>query len=1137
LCKPHKPVVSRPFAERVQGLRFGDAHGEGGVVHGYGWDCMRQHNISAARTVRKPTTQAKRRRDAFALAIAAAAAVTATALPARGAIKTWTAAGSGNWSTAASWNGGTVPAVTGDTVNITDVAAGVKTVTFDAAATTTSMAALNVGGTTNTFTGQMTLQFPLGSVKTVAVTGITTIGGSSTAAGAKGTILQDGATFNNTGTLNIGGVTQGAYSLTAGALTSAMENIGNAGIGTMTQTGGTHTVSTALILAPDAAATGTYTLNGGSLSAVNETVGSLGIGTFTQAGGTNAVNGAGATDSLAIATQAGSFSQYTLNSGNVNVTAVGGVVVGKAGNGTITQNGGTFTIGAGRDMSIGAATGGVGSYFMTGGTLSAGGNVYVGGTSTAAAAAGSLFISGGASATISGTLKIWNANGSSLTLSNGTLNVGTLDLSGNSSTFTWNVGTLNVTGASGLTIGGTGPLPANQLLGAGQNLSVTNVTTFAPGASLNMNGGSFTTSSLSAGAGTIIYNAGSVSLTGSGLLIDPSGPLGAAVTIPAGSAISASGALNNAGTVTLNGGTIGGGSLLTNTGALTGTGVVNGSGGISNPGLISLVGGNLTIAKSGVFQNEASGIIRMDLGRQLQLNGGNLSNLGILDLAGGGTVNSTSGASIINAADGMITGAGTVSVPLQNAGTLAVPTGTLTVTTAFANTGTIRLGAVSSKLTVGGAGLTNSAGGSLQGIGRLSATLNNAGYVEAVGGTLQLAGATNNNAGGVLAAGSGNEIYITGTPGPNLGGISLTGGTLHTNSQPLTNSATGVISGFGTIRTGGTGLSNSGQLQLSGGSTSVYGAVTSTNGSKIIVTGGATATFFDPVSMNTGSEFRVSTASTAVFFGAVTGGATFTGTGTKDFEAGMSALSSALVSSGSTIVQQGASLTAAAIQENVLQVNGNVSIAPNGTSAGTSKVSSLTVASGAKLDLANNKLIVTGGPVGSWNGSAYTGVAGQIASGRNGGNWGGSGIVTSMASGNLTTLGIATAQQAGRAGGNFGGLPVSASDALVMYTYGGDANLDGKINVDDYTRIDFNVPLGASGWYNGDFNYDGKINVDDYTIIDFNVGIQGAQFPAGSSVDGELSGVSAVPEPASLSIFGLAAASALGRRRRQSISR
>ena len=78
-----------------------------------------------------------------------------------------------------------------------------------------------------------------------------------------------------------------------------------------------------------------------------------------------------------------------------------------------------------------------------------------------------------------------------------------------------------------------------------------------------------------------------------------------------------------------------------------------------------------------------------------------------------------------------------------------------------------------------------------------------------------------------------------------------------------------------------------------------------------------------------------------------------------------------------------------------------------------------------------------------------------------------------------------------------------------MYTYDGDATLDGQINVDDYGRIDLNAPLGVSGWYNGDFNWDGKINVDDYGIIDFNVGIQGAPFSTGGGIDG----LTSVPEP------------------------
>ena len=50
---------------------------------------------------------------------------------------------------------------------------------------------------------------------------------------------------------------------------------------------------------------------------------------------------------------------------------------------------------------------------------------------------------------------------------------------------------------------------------------------------------------------------------------------------------------------------------------------------------------------------------------------------------------------------------------------------------------------------------------------------------------------------------------------------------------------------------------------------------------------------------------------------------------------------------------------------------------------------------------------------------------------------------------------------------------------------------DGQIDVADYGQIDFNAPLGTTGYFNGDFNYDGKTDVLDYGIIDFNVSTQG----------------------------------------------
>jgi autotransporter-associated beta strand protein len=194
---------------------------------------------------------------------------------------------------------------------------------------------------------------------------------------------------------------------------------------------------------------------------------------------------------------------------------------------------------------------------------------------------------------------------------------------------------------------------------------------------------------------------------------------------------------------------------------------------------------------------------------------------------------------------------------------------------------------------------------------------------------------------------------------------------------------------------------------------------------------------------------------------------------------------------------------------------------------------------GGTFDISDNKVISTS-PVGTATGAVYDGISGQIQSGRNGGAWNGAtGIVTSQSAAtgsSFTSIGVATAQQVkGLANptdtATFTGQTVTGSDTLVMYTYGGDANLDGKINVDDYGHIDSSVVLpGVSGWFNGDFNYDGKINVDDYGIIDSNVPIQGAAFPTGSSAP---AGLSAVPEPASALVVLVGACIASGTRRKR----
>jgi hypothetical protein len=54
----------------------------------------------------------------------------------------------------------------------------------------------------------------------------------------------------------------------------------------------------------------------------------------------------------------------------------------------------------------------------------------------------------------------------------------------------------------------------------------------------------------------------------------------------------------------------------------------------------------------------------------------------------------------------------------------------------------------------------------------------------------------------------------------------------------------------------------------------------------------------------------------------------------------------------------------------------------------------------------------------------------------------------------------------------------------VKYTYYGDADFNGVVNFDDYSRIDNGFSTGKSGWLNGDFDGNGVVNFDDYSLID-----------------------------------------------------
>jgi hypothetical protein len=343
--------------------------------------------------------------------------------------------------------------------------------------------------------------------------------------------------------------------------------------------------------------------------------------------------------------------------------------------------------------------------------------------------------------------------------------------------------------------------------------------------------------------------------------------------------------------------------------------------------------------------------------------------------------------------------------------------------------------------------------------------------------------------GGTLAAqvGSSPSPYLLTFPQPIAGSGPLT---LTTDSQSIIN-----LAGPNTY-TGATTITNGSTVQVTG-SGSLGGGLVTNNG-----TLQAQTTFSAP--------------------GGITGsGSTTIGDGTNPavVSAGFYRLPSLTVSAGATA-----------------QV-----LPSGGANSSTSKIGTLSLTPTSLVDITDNKLILSQ-PAGTWNGTAYTGVSGLVQSARGTGTWTGTtGITSSTAASNpnpkLYSIGVVKAGDIKNvpdsATTTFGGQTVLGSDTLVMATYGGDANLDGKINIDDYGLIDSHVGQSgtAFGWHNGDFNYDGKINIDDYGIIDANIGAQGAPLPTALLADGAVAipGVAAVPEPACL---GLLVGAMLMRRRR-----
>jgi hypothetical protein len=190
----------------------------------------------------------------------------------------------------------------------------------------------------------------------------------------------------------------------------------------------------------------------------------------------------------------------------------------------------------------------------------------------------------------------------------------------------------------------------------------------------------------------------------------------------------------------------------------------------------------------------------------------------------------------------------------------------------------------------------------------------------------------------------------------------------------------------------------------------------------------------------------------------------------------------------------------------------------------------------SRIDLADNDMVVDyTGP------SQLTAIKGYLIAGRNGGSWTGNSLTSSAAATDPVhgSLGYGEASDVlGASGGTFAGVPVDGTAVLIKFTYPGDANLDGVVDLKDLYRLAVNYNAGGKLWTSGDFNYDGLTNVQDLTALAINWQAGVAAPLANDSLSTALAAFGlppvSVPEPTFAVLFTLAGLTARVARRQRS---
>jgi T5SS/PEP-CTERM-associated repeat protein len=402
----------------------------------------------------------------------------------------------------------------------------------------------NHTGGTNTVSGDLSFGEAVGSDGTYNLSGtaVLEVEGDIYGSGfGVGTLNIDGGTLDMSGggSIDLAGFnvgfapgSVGSYTLVGGrALTAVTETLGSSGNGSLTQTGGTHTLTDLYIGGSNVTGggPGLLDISGGQID-VGDTIKLWASGTLRVSGSAEVTamsldNSQGGTIDFTgglIIVGGGAFSNPTplvmdgpdnptLRLVNSATGTIGGALfVGSFDDGALdVSNGGQISSAGGSIASDGGSTG---LAMVTGADSSwtSTSDLHVGGSAGGAGGTGELTVADSGLVDVTGVLKLYSDG--TLNINGGTVRAGTLENDGGTLNFV--SGLLAING--NMLQDANSPLGLHLMLGPGRNLSVGGTMTIGVASIVTLNGGKLSATNLDV-SGTLDFQSGILELLGGDL--------------------------------------------------------------------------------------------------------------------------------------------------------------------------------------------------------------------------------------------------------------------------------------------------------------------------------------------------------------------------------------------------------------------------------------------------------------------------------------------------------------------------------------------------------------------------------------------------------------------------------------------